>query len=222
MTDGRVPWDWHPGVPDQEPSGRAMEVSSFTDRTVAERSVAENLAGNADAIAAWLASARPTASFTWEHSAVTGRHAPKWAQNATDIVDVTGSRIVLRHNPTAPEGHHVQVAYPVPSRRVEGIDALATEWQEIAALFTAYVNQDLFDDHGSVEDAFSAFCHEWPEDDVMAATGQADQLLRRFPAEDDVRAAAEALGLEYHPPSAGQTYRRWLGDLQQHLWRGIP
>lgn len=213
---------WQCGVPDREPSGRAVEVSSFTDRAAAERSVNENLAGNAAPIRDWLATARPTAAFGWEHGAVTGRHAPKWAEGSADLVDVTGSRVVLRRDPATPEGYHVHVAYPVPPRSVDGVDPLAPEWQEIAALFTGYLNQDVFDDHGSPEAAFVAFGQGWPQDDVMAVTDQAGRLLRQFPDEDDVRAAAEALGLEYHPPSAGQTYRAFLVDLQHHLWRSLP
>lgn len=227
MSDGRVSldgvvWDWQPGARDQEPSGRSVESSSFTDRATAERCVAENLAGRTSAIQGWLATSRPTLGLTREHGVVTGRHVPKWAQSAADIVDVTSSRAVLRRNGTTPEGHHVHTAYPVPSRTVEGADPASSEWDALAGLFTAYLNQDVGDDHGTIEDALVAFAQEWPHDDVMSATGQADRLLGRFPLEDDARAAVEALGLEYHPPSAGQSYRAWLVDLQHVLWRAIP
>ncbi|GAA4940361.1 hypothetical protein EV188_106279 [Actinomycetospora succinea] len=224
MSDGRIDldsiaWDWRPGAQDIAPSGRSIESSSFTDREVAERSVADNLAGNAALVRSWLATARPTLGVTWEHGAATGRHVPKWAETAADIVDVTSSLALLRRDPSMPEGFHVHTAYPVPSRRFEGADPTAAEWQALAGLFTGYLHQDVGDDHGSVEGGLEAFAREWPHDDVWAATGQAQHLLERFGSEDATRAAAESLGLEYHPPSTGQSYRRWLGDVQQILWR---
>lgn len=227
MTEPRIDidsiaWDWQPGRQDVAPSGRSIESSSFTDRDVAERCVADNIAGNDAAIRAWLATARPTLGVTQERGTVTGRHVPKWAQTAADIVDVTASLAVLRRDSTMPEGFHVHTAYPVPSRRVDGADPAAAQWQALAGLFTGYLHQDVGDDHGSVEGGLDAFAQQWPRDDVWAATGQAHRLLERFPTEDATRAAVESLGLEYHPPSAGQSYRLWLGDLQQFLWRAAP
>ena len=227
MTDPRIDldsiaWNWQPGAQDVTPSGRSIESSSFTDREVAEHAVAANLAGHAAVIRAWLATDRPMLGTTWQHSTVTGRHAPKWAETTADIVDVTASLAVLRRNPTMPEGFHVHTAYPVPWRRIDGADPTAAEWQALAGLFTGYLNQDVGDDHGSVAGGLEAFAHQWPRDDVWAATGQAHELLERFPGDDATRAAAESLGLEYHPPSTGQSYRLWLGDLQQILWRAVP
>jgi hypothetical protein len=221
MTDNMT-WDWQPGVQDVEPGGRSIESSSFTDRSVAERCVAEGLAAHASAIQEWLATQRPTLGLTWEHGVVTGRHVPKWAQTTADIVDVTSSLVVLRRDPTMSEGYHVHTAYPVPSRTVEGADPSAPEWQALAGLFTGYLHQDVGDDHGSIEGGLVAFAQEWPRSDVWAAAEQAQRLRDRFPSEDATRAAAEALGLEYHPPSAGQSYRLWLGDLQQMVWRAVP
>jgi hypothetical protein len=227
VTDGRIDldsiaWDWQPGARDQEPTGRSIESSTFTDREVAERCVVENLAGHATAIQGWLATERPTLGLVWEHGVVTGRHVPKWGENAADIVDVTSSLVLLRRDATMPEGYHVHTAYPVPSRIVEGADPAAPKWHALSGVFTGYLNQDVGDEYGSIDGGFAAFAQEWPHDDVMAATGQAHRLLERFPSEDATRAAAESLGLEYHPPSAGQSYRLWLGDLQQFLWRAVP
>jgi hypothetical protein len=223
VTDGRIDldsiaWDWQPGAQDVEPGGRSIESSSFTDREVAERCVAENLAGHAAAIRDWLGTERPTLGLTWEHGVVTGRHVPKWAQTAADIVDVTSSLVLLRRDPAMSEGHHVHTAYPVPSRAVEGAD----RWPALAGLFTGYLNQDVHDEYGSIEGGIAAFAREWPRGEVWEAADHAQHLLELIPAEDATRAAAEALGLEYHPPSAGQSYRLWLGDLRQFLWRAVP
>lgn len=215
-------WGWQPGVQDVEPSGRSIESSSFTGREDAERCVAENLAAHRAAVGHWLATARPTLGLMWEHGVVTGRHVPKWAETAADIVDVTASLVVLRRDAAMPEGYHVHTAYPVPPRAVEGADPSSPEWQALAGLFTGYLNQDVDDEYGSIEGGIAAFAREWPRDDVREATGQAHRLLQRLPSEDATREAAEALGLEYHPPSGGQSYRLWLGDLQQFLWRAMP
>jgi hypothetical protein len=112
--------------------------------------------------------------------------------------------------------------YPVPPRTVEGADPSAPEWQALAGLLTGYLNQGVGDEYGSIEGGFAAFAREWPRDDVWEATGQAHRLLERFPSEESARAAAESLGLAYHPPSAGQSYRTWLVDLQQFLRRAAP
>lgn len=227
MTDRHIDldsiaWDWQPGAQDIAPSGRSIESSSFPDREVAEQCVAVNLAGNGDVVQGWLATARPTLGTTWEHGTTTGRHVPRWAATAADIVDVPSSLVVLRRDPSMPEGYHVRTAYPVPSRHVDGVDPTSSPWQALAGLFTGYLNQDVGADHGSIVGGLQAFAREWPRDDVWEATGQAQRLLDSFPTEDAARAAAESLGLEYHPPSAGQSYRLWLGDLQQILWRAVP
>lgn len=220
MDNGAV-WDRQPGARDVEPSGRSIESSSFTDRETAERCVAENLAGHAAAIERWAATARPTLGLVWEHGIVSGARPEVGGDDGGHRRrDLVAGRPAARPDDARgpPRAHRL----PVPTRSVDGADPSAPEWEALAGLFTGYLHQDVDDDHGSIEGGIAAFAREWPRDDVRDAAGQAGRLRDRFPGEDATRAAAEALGLEYHPPSAGQSYRAWLGDLQQLLWRAMP
>lgn len=90
-------------------------TSSYHDRTGAERAVSENMAGNAPTITSWLQSGTsPTLATDWQHERPTGRHLPGGAHDTTAAAEVSGSRVVLRRDPTMPEGYKILTTFPVP------------------------------------------------------------------------------------------------------------
>jgi hypothetical protein len=109
----------HVGASDQQLLDRLSATgnrgsSSYYDRAAAERAASENITGNADEIQRWSQSGDKTARFDWQHDQLTGRYAPRGASGVDDVSDVFGSRIVLRRDPSMPEGYRIQTTFPRP------------------------------------------------------------------------------------------------------------
>lgn len=110
----------HVGASDQQLIDRLAQdpkmkngASSYYDRQSAERAAHENIRGNEDAIRRWLnESERPTQRFDWQHEQQVGRHAPPGTARVDDVTDVHGSRVVLRRDPSMPDGYHILTTFP--------------------------------------------------------------------------------------------------------------
>ena len=89
-------------------------MSSYFDRTAAERSVHENLAGNRREVDAWLAGGMRVEAFDFRHDRITGHHLPGNATAPSEARDVTGSRVVLVRDASMPEGYRILTSYPTP------------------------------------------------------------------------------------------------------------
>lgn len=89
-------------------------MSSYFDRTAAERSVHENLAGNRPDVDAWLAGEMRVEAFDFRHDRITGHHLPGNASAPSEARDVTGSRVVLVRDASMPEGYRILTSYPMP------------------------------------------------------------------------------------------------------------
>ena len=89
-------------------------TSSYFDRVAAERSVHENIAGNRDAVDNWLIGNGSTRAFTFHHDRLTGHFLQGGATSSDQARDVLGSRVVLRRDPSMPEGYRVLTSFPIP------------------------------------------------------------------------------------------------------------
>jgi hypothetical protein len=97
---------------DTEP--RLRSVSSFFDRAAAERSVAENLGSNHEAIDDWLAnSSRATKGFDMTHDRIVGHWLDRDSPSGAAI-GASRSRVVLRRDSSSPGGYHVLTSFPIP------------------------------------------------------------------------------------------------------------
>jgi CDI toxin RNase A-like protein len=88
-------------------------VSSFYDRAAAERSAHENIAGNENGIDAWLSSgASQPKAFDWHHGQPVGRRVDGHSPQVVN--DVSGSRVVLKKDPSMPSGYKILTSFPIP------------------------------------------------------------------------------------------------------------
>ena len=83
-------------------------------------------------------------------------------------------------------------------------------------LLSNYFHQDLFDEHGSVEGAISAFALKDPHRAVHVPN-EIEQLLSSRPQERDVASFVEATGCEYDPRSIEGGFRPWLQEVQRQI-----
>ncbi|MEJ2866781.1 RNase A-like domain-containing protein [Actinomycetospora sp. OC33-EN08] len=107
-TDEQALFDRVQNAPRPIPS-----ASSFFDRAIAERSVAENLAGNRGAIDDWLANTSARNQVVdFEHRQAVGISIDRSATSPADAVEVHRTRLVLRRDATQPDGFYVLTSYP--------------------------------------------------------------------------------------------------------------
>jgi uncharacterized protein YukE len=115
----------HVGATDQQilsrlaAEPRRSAVSSYYDRAAAERAASENIATNRTSIQNWLNSnPRINEAFDFDHGSHVGRRAARGTTTTAGIQDVSGSRVVLRPDPSMPEGYRIQTSYPIRSQDV--------------------------------------------------------------------------------------------------------
>lgn len=89
-------------------------TSSYFDRVAAEWSVHENIAGNREAVDNWLSGNGSTRGFNFYHDRLTGHFLEGGATSSDEARDVLGSRVVLRRDPSMPEGYRVLTSFPTP------------------------------------------------------------------------------------------------------------
>jgi hypothetical protein len=95
------------------------------------------------------------------------------------------------------------------------------EWDELSALFGAYLNQDWQDEYGNdVWDAVGSFRSGESATAVTCAADQVRRILDADHDEEQLRAITDHLGIEYHPPADGWTYNGWLVELEKFLRSG--
>ena len=86
-------------------------ASTFSDLATAESSVADVLAENEGEIEAFLQGNQAKLVLNGQAPGLVGRYV---AQGATDVVDVSGVRVVLQRDPALATGYRIQTAYPQP------------------------------------------------------------------------------------------------------------
>lgn len=94
------------------------------------------------------------------------------------------------------------------------------EWEALWTLLGVYFNQDSPDIYGEPWEAAAAYRRAAGPGRATSAASAARSLVAGFTDEADVEAAAVRMGLEYHPPSDGYTYRAWLAALAAFLETG--
>ena len=109
--------DRHVGKTSEELAARLVDqpgitgASTFTDRAVAETSVAETLERNSELVRDWVAEAAPGQTTRFE-SVFEDPVGTVLARNASGPVPGNTARVVIRADSSMPDGYFILTAYP--------------------------------------------------------------------------------------------------------------
>lgn len=93
----------------------------------------------------------------------------------------------------------------------------APEWAAAAGFLGAYLHQDFDAEYAQPWDAVLDFkAGTAPNVQAEAATGLR-RLVTSFVDDSDLEKAATSLGMAYHPPTDGTSYRDWLSAVAAFL-----
>lgn len=139
---------------------------------------------------------------------------------------MSGSRVVLRRDPSMPEEYRIQIDLPEAMIDVRGTEAMSDTGTDVDrptapdlwTLIGAYLNQDWdLDYDNDVWEAVRDFRSGTSAPRVAGAADQARWILDGDWDEAQLKAIFDHMGLGYHPPGDGWTYGGWLTELEKVL-----
>lgn len=88
---------------------------------------------------------------------------------------------------------------------------------ELEQFLGAYLHQDFKDLYGDAWAAVQAYVDNEPLGSRITARAELNDLLRQCHSEKELSDAVAKVGMDYHPPGLGGTYRGFLEGVEEYL-----